>query len=70
MFRVAPLQRQLLAVAQVLETGDTALVLAGTPVSARNAPVIERKATYVFRKDTGDRWLCAIVIAHTLPRRR
>ena len=43
----------------ILETGDTALVLARTLVSARNVPVIERKATYVFRKE-GDRWLCAI----------
>lgn len=44
----------------ILETGDTALVLAKTLVSAKNFPVIERKATYVFRKDTSDRWLCAI----------
>lgn len=44
----------------ILETGDTALVLAKTLVSARNVPVMERKATYVFRKDAGDRWLCAI----------
>lgn len=44
----------------ILETGDTALVLARTLVSARNFPVIERKATYVFRKDGGGRWLCAI----------
>jgi len=44
----------------ILETGDTALVLARTLVSARNFPVIERKATYVFRKDGSDRWLCAI----------
>jgi len=43
----------------ILETGDTALVLARTLVSARNSPAIERKATYVFRKDA-DRWLCAI----------
>ena len=44
----------------ILETGDTALVLAKTLVSAKNVPVIERKATYVFKKGTGDRWLCAI----------
>jgi len=44
----------------ILETGDTALVLARTLVSAKNFPVIERKATYVFRKDTRNRWLCAI----------
>jgi uncharacterized protein (TIGR02246 family) len=44
----------------ILETGDTALVLAKTLVSAKNFPVVERKATYVFRKDASDRWLCAI----------
>ena len=44
----------------ILETGDTALVLARTLVSAKNSPITERKATYVFRKDTGKRWLCAI----------
>jgi uncharacterized protein (TIGR02246 family) len=44
----------------ILETGDTALVLARTLVSAKSSPVIERKATYVFKKDTGKRWLCAI----------
>jgi uncharacterized protein (TIGR02246 family) len=44
----------------ILETRDTALVLAKTLVSAKNFPLIERKATYVFRKDTRDRWLCAI----------
>jgi uncharacterized protein (TIGR02246 family) len=44
----------------VLETGDTALVLARTQVSAKNSPMVERKATYVFRKDAGNRWLCAI----------
>lgn len=44
----------------ILETGDTALVLARTLVSAKNFPSIERKATYVFRKDAHDRWLCAI----------
>jgi uncharacterized protein (TIGR02246 family) len=44
----------------ILETGDTALVLAKTLVSANNSPVIERRATYVFRKDIHDRWVCAI----------
>ena len=44
----------------ILETGDTALVLAKTLVSARNFPVIERNATYVFKKDRHDRWVCAI----------
>ena len=44
----------------ILETGDTALVLARTLVSARNHPVVERRATYVFKKDAEERWLCAI----------
>ena len=44
----------------ILETGDTALVLARTQVSANNSPMVERKATYVFRKDAANRWLCAI----------
>ena len=44
----------------ILETGDTALVLAKTLVSARNAPAVERKATYVFKKDLHNRWLCAV----------
>ena len=44
----------------ILETGDTALVLAKTLVSAKNFPVIERTATHVVRKDARDRWLCAI----------
>lgn len=44
----------------ILETGDTALVLARTQVSATNSPMVERRATYVFKKDAGDRWLCAI----------
>jgi uncharacterized protein (TIGR02246 family) len=45
---------------EILEAGDTALVLARTLVSARNYPAVERKATYVFRKDARNRWLCAI----------
>jgi uncharacterized protein (TIGR02246 family) len=44
----------------ILETGDTALVLAKTLVAAKNFPVIERNATYVFKKDKSDRWVCAI----------
>ena len=44
----------------ILETGDTALMLARMLVSAKNFPVIERKVTYVFKKDSRDRWLCAI----------
>jgi uncharacterized protein (TIGR02246 family) len=44
----------------ILETGDTALVLARTLVSAKGFPMIERKATYVFKKDTENHWVCAI----------
>jgi uncharacterized protein (TIGR02246 family) len=44
----------------ILETGDTALVLAKTIVSAKNYPVTERKATYVSKKDLNNRWVCAI----------
>lgn len=44
----------------ILETGDTALVLAKTVVSAKGFPVEERKATYVFRKDALGHWLCAV----------
>lgn len=44
----------------ILEAGDTALVLAKTLVSARNFPIMERKAAYVFRKDAKDLWRCAI----------
>ena len=34
---------------EILETGDTALVLARTVISAKNYPAMERKATYVFK---------------------
>ena len=44
----------------ILETGDTALVLAKTVISARNLPATERKATYVFKKGDANRWICAI----------
>ena len=45
---------------EILETGDTALVLAKTLVSAKGLPQIERKATYVFKKDSNNKWVCAI----------
>jgi len=45
---------------EILETGDTALVLANTHVSANNTPAIERKATYVFKRGKDSNWLCAI----------
>ena len=44
----------------ILETGDTALVLAKTVVSANNLPATERKATYVFKRGNDNRWVCAI----------
>lgn len=44
----------------ILETGDTALVLAKTVVSAKNLPATERKATYVFKRGYENRWVCAI----------
>jgi len=44
----------------ILETKDTALVLAKTLDSAENVPVVERKATYVFKRDGHNRWLCAV----------
>lgn len=44
---------------EILETGDTALVLANTILSAPNLPDTERKATYVFNKKSGV-WLCSI----------
>ena len=44
----------------ILETGDTALVLAKTLVSAKGHPLQERKATYVFRKDANGVWFCVI----------
>lgn len=44
---------------QIIESADTALVLAKTIVSAPNQPKEERKATYVFNK-IGGRWLCSI----------
>ena len=45
---------------EVLESGNTALVLANTIVSAPNFPATERKATYVFNKLSNGSWLCSI----------
>lgn len=45
---------------EILESGDTALVLANTLISAPNLPVTERKATYVFTRDSTGNWLCSI----------
>lgn len=43
----------------ILEAGDTALVLSQTLLAADNYS-IERKATYVFKKNTKGELLCAI----------
>ncbi len=45
---------------KILETGDTALVLAKTIVSAKNFSTVERRATYVFKQDINGNWLCVI----------
>ncbi|MFM2479885.1 YybH family protein [Celerinatantimonas sp. YJH-8] len=45
---------------EVLEAGDTALVLANTVISAPNCPEVIRKATYVFTKNTDGVWRCSI----------
>ena len=45
---------------KILESGNTALVLANTIVSAPNMAETERKATYVFNKTSDGRWLCSI----------
>ena len=45
---------------RILESGDTALVLAKTIVSAPDTPPINRNATYVFKKQSGGDWLCVI----------
>lgn len=45
---------------EVLESGDTALVLANTVVSGPGFPATYRKATYVFNKSPSGNWLCSI----------
>lgn len=45
---------------KILESGDTALVLAKTIVSTPDMPPVTRDATYVFRKGPGGNWLCVI----------
>ncbi|YCA44223.1 SgcJ/EcaC family oxidoreductase [Bacillus sp. JZ8] len=47
----------------ILEAGDTALVLSQTFLDANKEDSkypMERRATYVFRKNVEGRWLCAI----------
>lgn len=45
---------------EILESDNTALVLAKTIVKAVNQPEIERKATYVFKYFENKGWLCVI----------
>ena len=45
---------------EILESRNTALVLANTIVSGPNFPTVERKATYVFNKSPSGSWLCSI----------
>jgi uncharacterized protein (TIGR02246 family) len=45
---------------KVLESGETALVLANTVISAPNLSTTTRKATYVFTKSANGNWLCSI----------
>ncbi|MGD2117125.1 MAG: DUF4440 domain-containing protein [Chromatiales bacterium] len=45
---------------EILESGDTALVLANTVISGPDFPATERKATYVFNKSPAGIWLCSI----------
>lgn len=44
----------------ILESGDTALVLARTVVSAPGLEPTTRAATYVFRRSPAGDWLCVI----------
>ncbi len=47
--------------AQVIEGADTALVIMETHLHIGDAPEpITRRATYVFRKDGADGWLCTV----------
>ena len=45
---------------EILESGDTALVLANTVISGPGFPSNKRKATYVFNKSPSGTWLCSI----------
>jgi uncharacterized protein (TIGR02246 family) len=44
----------------VLESGETALVMANTVIAAPDLPITTRKATYVFTKAANGDWLCLI----------
>ena len=45
---------------EVLVSGDVALVLANTVLSAPNLPIAVRKATYVFNQSANGIWRCSI----------
>lgn len=49
---------------QVVETGDTALVMGRARIQWRSSDgflsFLERKATYVFRRQADDSWRCAV----------
>lgn len=45
---------------KILESGNTALVLAKTVISASNMPATERSAIYVFERNSNGEWLCKI----------
>ena len=45
---------------EILESNDTALVLANSVIAARDHLEEQRKATYVFKKDGQLGWLCVI----------
>jgi uncharacterized protein (TIGR02246 family) len=44
---------------EILETGDTALVVAQTLLDTSHGK-LSRRATYVFRRDTDGAWRCAV----------
>jgi len=57
---IIPIQGEMI----ILETGDTALVLSQTILTADKKMdsefAMDRKATYVFKKDIYGAWVCAI----------
>ena len=56
---LAPTQGKMI----ILEAGDTALVLSQSLLAADKSDseyAMDRRATYVFRKDAGGSWLCAV----------
>ncbi|HPF58935.1 MAG TPA: SgcJ/EcaC family oxidoreductase [Candidatus Competibacteraceae bacterium] len=45
---------------EVLDSGNTALVVALTRISAKGMEPVDRKAIYVFERGSNGRWLCTI----------